>query len=64
MPTPFPYQIYMNAVPRYTKEVQIELTCRVTQCDTVAVSLQFERFRDFYCCAWHLVFGSAVAIVG
>lgn len=47
MPTPFPYQIYMNAVQRYTKEVQIELTCRVTQCDTVAVSLQFERFRDF-----------------
>lgn len=59
MPTPFPYQIYMNAVQRYTEEVQIELTCRVTQCvNTVAVSLQFERF---YCCAWHLA--SAVAIV-
>lgn len=39
MPTPFPYQIYMIAVQRYTEEVQIELTCRVTQCDTVAVSL-------------------------
>lgn len=31
MPTPFAYQIYMNTVQRYTKEVQIEPTCSVTQ---------------------------------
>lgn len=42
MPTPLPHQIYMNAVQRYTKEVQVELTCSATQCDTVTVSLQFE----------------------
>lgn len=43
MPTPFAYQIYMNTVQCYTKEVQIEPTCSVTQSE----SLHFERFRDF-----------------
>lgn len=46
MPTPFPHQIYTDAVQRYTEEGQTELTCCVTQCDTVTVSPQFERFRD------------------
>lgn len=43
---PSPIKIYMNAVQRYTEEVQIVATCSVTQCDTVTESLHFERFRD------------------